>query len=294
MNISADRLEVLEKIKQKESLGGEHFFEDVENDPPAKMLMPNDVDYLNKKLSSKIKNFCCKKIVDKMLRTYAVQHQIEVVGLENLEVEGGAVITTNHFNYFDSAPFIYAMKKCKTKHKFHIVIREGNYQIPGKLGYILKNYNTFPLSSNLKTTINLNHAIDKVLGDGHFLLVYPEQAMWWNYKKPRPYKIGAFRWASRNNVPVIPCFCTMEDMDTFEPDGLPMQKLTFHIMKPIYPKADLSEKDNAQYMLHTNHQMCVELYEKVYAKKLQYTQSFSTKKIIYASNVMSYPAFNVN
>ncbi len=276
MEISKDRLEVLDKIKQKEALGGEHFFEDVENDPPTKMLMPNDVDYLNTKLSSKIKNFYCNRVVNKMLKGYAVEHQIEVKGIENLNVEGGAVVTTNHFNYFDSAPFIYAMKQSKSKHKFHIIIREGNYQIDGKLGFLLKNYNTFPLSSNIKTTINLNHAIDTVLNKNHFLLVYPEQAMWWNYKKPRLYRIGAYRWASRNNVPIIPCFCTMEDLDTFEPDGLPKQKLTYHIMPPIYPNPNLSEKDNAQYMLHKNHQMCVELYEKVYKQKLVYDSEEET------------------
>lgn len=34
MGISKDRLDVLARIKEKETLGGEHFFEDVENDPP--------------------------------------------------------------------------------------------------------------------------------------------------------------------------------------------------------------------------------------------------------------------
>ncbi len=31
--------------------------------------------------------------------------------------------------------------------------------------------------------------------------------MWWNYRKPKkPLKPGAFKIASRNNVPVIPIF----------------------------------------------------------------------------------------
>lgn len=266
--VSSDRLEVFKKIEKYEKMGGQYFFCDVENDPPTKTLMPEDVDYLKKKLSSKLKYFSCKRLVDKMLKKYSLEHKIEVVGLENLKnINSGAVVTSNHFHYYDSSSFIYAMKLLKNKRKFHIIIREGNYQIPGKLGFILKNYSTFPLSSNIKTTMNLNKAIDTVLKRNEFLLVYPEQSMWWNYKKPRKYQIGAFRWASRNNVPVIPCFTTMEDMTEYEDNGLKKQKLTFHIGEPIYPSEKLSVKENADIMLEKNHNFSVSVYEKTYNKK---------------------------
>ena len=61
--IAKDRLEVFEKIKQYEQEGGESLFKDVENDPPSKTLMPEDVDYLKKKLSSKIKYHSTKRII---------------------------------------------------------------------------------------------------------------------------------------------------------------------------------------------------------------------------------------
>ena len=51
--LSADRREVVEKIAQYEREG--KFDVDVENDPPAPELLPEKVDYLCKKLSSKIK-----------------------------------------------------------------------------------------------------------------------------------------------------------------------------------------------------------------------------------------------
>lgn len=266
--ISKERLDVIEKIKTYESLGGEALFNDVENDPPPKVLMPEDVDYLKKKPINKIRNFLCRQKITQMLKTYAVEHQISVVGLENLQsVSGAAVLTTNHFHPFDSAPIIYALKNIKPKRKMHVVIREGNYQIPGFFGFLLKNFNTFPLSSNPKTMVNLNRAIDTVLERGDLLLVYPEQAMWWNYRKPRAYRIGAFRWASRNNVPVIPCFTTMEDLDEYEKDGLKKQKLTLHIGEPIYPDKNLDIKQNAQIMLQKNHDYTVSVYESFYNLK---------------------------
>ena len=266
--IPKDRQDVLDRIAQNEKLGGENFFNDVEVDPPIKTLMPKDVDYLKKKISSKVKNFFCKIIINKMLKKYAVEHKIQINGLKNLEnLQGGAVLTTNHFHYFDSAPAVYALKQLQKKHKLHIVIREGNYQLPGFFGFLLKNYNTFPISSNMRTMVNLNNAIQKVLKKGHFVLVYPEQAMWWKYKKPRMYKIGAFKWASKNNVPIVPCFTTMEDMEWLEEDGMPAQKLTWHIGKPIYPDSSLSIKENADIMMKKNKEFTVSVYEKVYGKK---------------------------
>lgn len=266
--ISKERYEVIKKIELYEKEGGESLFKDVENDPPPKVLMPGDVDYLKKKFINKVRNLVCKGKITKMLHTFAIEHQIEVVGMENLNgLKGGAVITTNHFHPFDSAPIIYAIKKSKCKKKLHIVIREGNYQIPGFFGFLLKNYNTFPLSSNVKTTMNLNKTIDTVLNKGDFLLVYPEQAMWWNYRKPRGYRIGAFRWASRNGLPVIPCFTTMEDLPEYEPDGLKKQKLTLHIGIPIYPDKNLTVKENANMMLEKNHEFSVSVYERVYNQK---------------------------
>ena len=80
--------------------------------------MPEDVDYLKKKLSSKIKNISCRRLVGKMLKNYAIEHQIEIDGLENLQnLESGAVLTTNHFHFFDSAPLVYAVKQLKKKRK---------------------------------------------------------------------------------------------------------------------------------------------------------------------------------
>lgn len=268
IEISSERLDVIEKIKRYEKEGGESLYLDVENDPPTKVLMPKDVDYLKKRLKNKILNLVCRRKITKMLKDYAVEHQISVIGAENLKkVSGGAVLTTNHFHPFDSAPIIFAVKQSKLNKKMHVVIREGNYQIPGFFGFLLKNYNTFPLSSNVKTTINLNKAIDTVLSRGDFLLVYPEQAMWWNYRKPRGKRCGAYRWASRNDVPVIPCFTTMEDMADYESDGLKKQKLTLHIGEPIYPDKELSEKENAKIMADKNQNFVVSVYENVYGEK---------------------------
>ena len=59
-----DRLEVLEKIAQLEREG--RFDEDVEEDPPTKELMPDDIDYLRRKISSKIKTKLTYKVGERL------------------------------------------------------------------------------------------------------------------------------------------------------------------------------------------------------------------------------------
>ena len=78
-------------------------------------------------------------------------------------------------------------------------------------------------------------SMDTVLQHGDFMLVYPEQSMWWNYRKPKPLKKGAYTFAAKNHVPVLPCFITMEDSDILGDDGFYVQEYTIHIAEPIYP-----------------------------------------------------------
>ena len=78
------------------------------------------------------------------------------------------------------------------------------------------------------------------------ILIYPEQSLWWNYKKPKPLKPGAFRIAARNNVPIVPIFITMEDSNIMGDDGFIIQQYTINIENPIYPDKDFNEKENTQ------------------------------------------------
>ena len=59
MEKSAERLKVLQKIAELEKT--KQWDKDVEDDPETIELLPNKVDYLNKKLSSKIATFFANK-----------------------------------------------------------------------------------------------------------------------------------------------------------------------------------------------------------------------------------------
>lgn len=269
-----ERLNIVNKILQFESEG--KFDQDVEIDPPTKELLPDEVDYLRKSLISKIKTKVAFSAARKFLNQILDNKQMivkNIIGIENFQnLNSGAIITCNHFNAFDSFAIQMAYEAAKQKkRKFYRVIREGNYtNFPGFYGFLMRSCNTLPLSSNCITMKKFIKSTDQLLQDGHFVLFYPEQSMWWNYRKPKPLKDGAYKFASRNNVPVLPCFITMKDSDIIGEDGFPVQEYTIHIGKPIYPNSQLSVIENAKEMKKENYDLWKEIYEDNYDLPLQY------------------------
>lgn len=276
MEKSKNRLEILEKIRNLEKEG--KFDIDAENDPPSLPLTPDNVDYLKKKSYSKLKNIVANKMGEKFLNDILKDNKLiikEINGIENLQkVETGAMITCNHFNPFDSFSIeqVFRLSGKSKEKKLYKVIREGNYtNFPGLYGFFFRNCDTLPLSSNKRTMIEFMKAVDTILQRGDFILIYPEQSMWWNYRKPKPLKPGAFKLASKNNVPVIPIFITMEDSNIIGEDGFPVQEYIINIGEPIYPNDTLSDRENTEMMKEKNFEVWKNVYEEFYGIPLEYT-----------------------
>ena len=273
---SQDRLEVLKKIEALEEEG--NFDVDAENDPPTIVLTPENIDYLRIKMTSKIKRVFANKVGEKFLDDLLKNNKLiikQINGIENLkEVTTGAVVTCNHFNPFDCFTIekVFRMSGQIETKKLYKVIREGNYtNFPGLYGFLFRNCDTLPLSSNKKTMIEFMKAVDTILQRGDFILVYPEQSLWWNYRKPKPLKYGAFKLAARNNVPIIPIFITMQDSSIIGDDGFPVQEYIVNIGEPIYPDESLTEKENKENMLNKNYEVWKKIYEEFHGIPLEYT-----------------------
>ncbi len=273
MEKSPERLEILSRMEKLESQG--IFDQDVENDPPELELFPDQVDYLHKKLKTKIMTYLTLKAGAKFLQSQIDGGNFvikEIIGTENLpDKKQGAIVTCNHFNPLDNFVVLKALMPSLKKGRFWKVIREGNYTNPPKgFEMFMKYGDTLPISRNRKTMHNLMVAIDTLLKRGDKVLVYPEKALWWNYRKPRPFKIGAFKFAVNAGVPIIPMFITMEDTDKIGGDGFPIQAYTIHIGECLKADENLSAKENINNLCEKNYQFCVDTYEKFYSTKLKF------------------------
>ncbi len=274
MEKAKDRLEVIENIKS--NLAENNLNSKVEIGDPnvtseelkEKVLK---FDILKRSPINKIKNIMARNIINNYVNIF--NKDTEIIGLENLEnISTGAIITSNHFSPQDSTPIIYSMKKIGKYRKFNIIITESNLAMDGQFGFLMNYFNNIPLSKNKEyTEKKFMPAIEKFLEEKHFILVYPEQEMWFNYRKVRNLKPGAYHLAAKFNVPIVPCFVEMrERKGEYEPNGFNKLKYTLHIMKPIYPDESISLKENKDMLREKDFEIKKQAFEQAYGREMNY------------------------
>lgn len=274
MQRSEERLKVIENIKI--NVANNELNKKVEiNDPVVdkkeldKALMNFDITKNN--IVSRYKRKMARKIANNYTKLF--NYDTKIIGLENLqEVKTGAIITSNHFSPKDSTVIMYAMNKIGKREHMDIVIEEENTMMTGQFGFLMNNCGTIPLStSKLYMEKKFMPAVETLLKNKDFILIYPEEQMWYNYRKPRPLKPGAYHLAAKFNVPVIPCFTEIRTRKDYDEDGFKKLKFILHIMKPIYPDPEKTLKQNKEEMQTKDYEAKINAYEDAYGKKLDYT-----------------------
>ena len=190
--------------------------------------------------------------------------KVKVIGKNNLKNVKKAILICNHIDKFDCL----VVKRSVAPHNLFITAAEFN-NFSGFLGEMMRAGGMWPMSKNLKALRHFNQAIEKKLAENNYILFYPEQSMWWHYDKPRPFKDGAFHYAVKHNVPIIPCFITYRLTNKFECENLPVKHFTLNIAKPIYPDINLEKKAGINFLKTQSYQSCVKIYEETYQKKLE-------------------------
>lgn len=236
-----------------------------------RLKLVNDYWKNRKSFSSKINN----QIGHAMLTTFAktLAGSTEFKGLENLDnlPIGGAIVTANHFNQIDSLPI--KLLANKMHHQLSIVIEDTNLMLPGFFRYLMNYVGTIPLVQSASYIGNVfpKH-LSNALAKNNWVLIYPEQEMWWNYRKPRKLQRGAYYFAAKQNVPVISLFIEIRDLPKIEKkdSNFYETKYIVHVLQPIFPDVSLSANENAHKMMEQDYQQKVAAYEKIYGKKLNY------------------------
>lgn len=271
--VTPGRSEAIENIRRAASEGRfndktEPF--DPEWDPEA--LKANILEYVRRRngLCFKIKNLVARGIVDVWIRRWS-KGVNEIVGMEKLSaVPGGAFITSNHFNPFDNG-FLRTMAKDSGHGRLWAISQGTNFVMPGLNGFVLRNIDVIPLISE-PSYMNgpFRELLGKVLGDGRFVLIYPEQEMWFNYRKPRPGKRGAYLFAAEYGVPVVPCFVELRDLPTMVAPGFHDVKCILHILDPIFPDPAKTARQNSFDMCAADYAARKDAYERIYGEPLSY------------------------
>ena len=146
------------------------------------------------------------------------------------------------------------------------------------MGFLLYNADTIPITQDPHYQKNaFIPLLKRLFKRKQWVLIYPEQEMWFNYRKPRPPKRGAYYFAAKCGVPVISCFTEMTELDERDNEQFKKVRYILHVLPPIYPEKGLTVRENSLKMMERDYEQKKRAYESAYGKPLSY--EFSKKDI---------------
>lgn len=220
--------------------------------------------------SFRLKGFAARQMAN--AATAMFNRDTAIVGMEKVaSVTGGAILTSNHFSPVDNT-VVRHFARAVGKKRVCIVSQETNLAMPGILGFLMNYADVIPISDDMhymqgKFLETLQSLVDRK----EWVLIYPEQEMWFNYRKPRPPKRGAYYFASRMNVPVICCFVEMRDIPELDTPEFHKVRYTIHILDVLTPDPAKSVRENSLEMCRRDYALKKRAYEEIYGKPLDYT-----------------------
>ena len=172
-------------------------------------------------------------ILDKLL------FNLKIKGRENIKAIKGAKITVSqHIQELDCTMVGLANRFQKT----YFTALEDSFKIP-VVGGIMRLLNAIPIPKDIKYTRTFMNGIDNLLKQGKTVHIYPEGSLVSYSEKIRPFKDGAFDFAVRNNVPIVPLTFKYE-----EPTGIRKHLkshpfLSLYVLPAEYPDLTLSKPE---------------------------------------------------
>lgn len=279
MIIGGDRLPVIDNIKKCTRNGDLNAKVEL-GDPVLSADEAKEItdSYLKKRksLAYRLKSLVACAIAN--IGGKYINKNTEIVGeIDPLLLKSGVIITSNHFSPLENTVIRSFVRKNGVK-RLGVVSQVTNFAMGGFIGFLMKNTNTIPLSSDMRyLTRDLTGVLKEKLGKGEAILVYPEQEMWFNYRKPRPHKEGAYYFASNLNCPIVSCFVEMIDLDKLDTMDFYNVKYRLHILGVITPDSNKSARENRKEMCKADFELKKSAYERIYGKPLSYT--FSSEDI---------------
>ncbi|MGI5842304.1 MAG: lysophospholipid acyltransferase family protein [Christensenellales bacterium] len=180
---------------------------------------------------------------------------VSVKGRKNIKElkQKGFFVYANHTSFQDAwlTPIFVAPFR-----KNYIIVNKNAIQIP-VVASLVKAGGALPVPDTIGAFKNLNQAINEiVVNKKQIVTIFPEAHIWPYYTKVRPFPQTSFKFAAKANAPVVPVAVCYERRAILGNKRKP--KTTVYIGRPVYPKPELSEKENAAFLRDETHKFIKE------------------------------------
>ena len=273
MILGEDRVSVIRNIKQNAESGA--FHDKVElTDPVLSAAQSRDITdtYIahRRRVSFRMKSALGVAVAN--IATRIINKDTVIEGLEKLPSDlRGVIITSNHFGPLENT-VIRHLTKTLGRRRLGIISQTSNFAMTGFIGFLMNYADTIPISTDTRYLARdlLTVLKERLVDRGDAILLYPEQEMWFNYRKPRPPKNGAYFYAAKLNVPIVSCFVEMTDTNADDTPEFKKVRYTLHVLDVLYPDAALTARENTERLAQQDYALKVACYERVYGKPLSY------------------------
>lgn len=171
-----------------------------------------------------------------------IVYDLKIEGKENIKnLKTGAISISNHVLILDCSMvgLAFGLKKV------YFTTREGSFKIPF-VRKLIKLLRAVPIPTKLKDEEYFIKGINKALQDGKIIHFYPEKALWPYYEKIRNFKNGAFNFAIKNDVPVIPIVIKFRNPKGIRQIFKKKKDVTLKILEPIKFEVKDNKKESIE------------------------------------------------
>lgn len=194
---------------------------------------------------------------------------LRVRGKKNLKLikKQGAIVVANHVQILDP---LYLMQVSRTRQMYFLAAEFNNKK--GLGGLTMRVAGVLPISSDFQLAKELDNTITYLLNKKKLITVYAEESLWMGYTKIRPLKNGAFHFAVKNNVPVVPVVALFRKTNWLDKIIFRKYKVTLQILPPVYLDDELKYKQKLLKMRDDTHNSMIECANNFYGTECDATK----------------------
>ena len=169
---------------------------------------------------------------------------LRVTGREYLRgIDGGAVTICNHVNLLDCT---FVACHCGKKKPWFPTLK-SNLEIPF-IRRLVEYLGGFPIPETPRAFRSFSLKIEEMLNEGEWVHLFPEGELIPYCRELRPFHRGAFNYACRCQVPVIPFVVTYRQNTGLRRLLRRQPALDLTILPPVYPRAEGGRAETLRVM----------------------------------------------
>lgn len=232
----------------------------VNSEETKKIVFDENYPYLDHSFKSRLNTFLIYS--GAFLVAFAankIRYGLKIKGRSNIRrnrklFRNGAITVSNHVYRWD---FLAILDACRYR-RMWVPVRAQH--LMGKDANLIRGIGGIPLADTIGGKKKFNQAFDLLNKKKKWIHLFPESSRWDFYEPIRPFKSGAFAFAYRWNVPVIPMVFSYR-----KPTGIyrlfktkhPLVTLT--IGEPIMPDTSLPRKEACAAMRNQCHKVMTQM-----------------------------------